>query len=240
MHKETLNKWLRGRIAAKRGARFLAYLLDMSRSLRSVRLALPPTRRFLQRFHKRLLLAPLLGLMASVPLTGCVPVVATGVGVGAMMVDDRRSTGVYIEDEEIEFRAGSRLREAKLDGVRANFTSYNRRLLITGEAPTEALKARVSEIGRGVPGVKEVYNEMAIAAPIGFAARSNDAYLTTKVKARLFDDSRINANHVKVVTANGVVFLMGLVKRDEADVAASIAARTSGVQRVVKVFEYLD
>ena len=186
------------------------------------------------------ILISLFGLMATVPLTGCVPVVATGIGVGAMMADDRRSTGVYLEDEEIEFRAGSRLREAKLDGVRANFTSFNRRLLITGEAPTEALKARVSEIGRAVPGVKDVYNEMAIAGPIGFAARSNDGYITTKVKARLFDDSRINANHVKVVTANGVVFLMGLVKREEADIAAGIAARTTGVTRVVKVFEYLD
>ncbi len=189
---------------------------------------------------RKLTLASLMGVMACLPLAGCVPVVATGVGVGAMMADDRRSTGVYIEDEEIELRAASRLREAKLEGVRANFTSFNRRLLITGEAPTEALKARVSESGQGVQGVKEVYNALAIAAPLGFAARSNDAYLTTKVKARMFDDKRINANHVKVVTANGVVFLMGLVKREEADVAASIAARTSGVQRVVKVFEYLD
>lgn len=189
---------------------------------------------------RKLLVVSLLGLTATVPLTGCLPVVATGVGVGAMMADDRRSAGVYIEDEEIEFRAGSRLREANLDGVRADFTSFNRRLLITGEAPTEALKARVSEIGRGVPGVKDVYNEMAIAGPIGFAARSNDGYITTKVKARMFDDSRINANHVKVVTSNGVVYLMGLVKREEADIAARIAARTSGVQRVVKVFEYLD
>lgn len=189
---------------------------------------------------RKRLLASLFGLMATAPLTGCVPVVATGVGVGAMMADDRRSAGVYLEDEEIELRAGSRLREAKLDGVRASFTSFNRRLLITGEAPTEALKARVSEIGRGVPGVKDVYNEMAIAGPIGFAARSNDGYITTKVKARLFDDNRINANHVKVVTSNGVVFLMGLVKREEADIAAGIAARTTGVARVVKVFEYLD
>ncbi|MGQ9686592.1 MAG: BON domain-containing protein [Thiobacillaceae bacterium] len=189
---------------------------------------------------RKLLVVTLLGLTATAPLTGCLPVVATGVGVGAMMADDRRLAGVYIEDEEIEWRAGSRLREAKLDGVRANFTSFNRRLLITGEAPTEALKARVSEIGRGVPGVKDVYNEMAIAGPIGFAARSNDGYLTTKVKARLFDDSRINANHVKVVTSNSVVYLMGLVKREEAEIAAGIAARTSGVQRVVKVFEYLD
>lgn len=185
-------------------------------------------------------LIPLLGLLAAMPLVGCAPVVATGVGIGAMMVDDRRSIGVYIEDEEIELKAGARLREAKLDGVRANFTSFNRRLLITGEAPTEALKARVSEIGRGVPGVKEIYNEMIIAGPISLAARSNDGMLTTKVKARLFGDSRINANHVKVVTSNGVVYLMGLVNRSEAAIAAEIAARTSGVQRVVKVFEYLD
>ena len=185
-------------------------------------------------------LMTLLGLLASLPLAGCVPAVVTGVGVGAMMADDRRSAGVYIEDEEIEWRAIGRLREANLDGVRANFTSFNRRLLITGEAPTEALKARVGEIGRAVPGVKEVYNEMIIAGPIGFAARSNDGLITTKVKARLIDDSRINANHVKVVTSNGVVYLMGLLKRSEADVATEIAARTSGVQRVVKVFEYLD
>lgn len=189
---------------------------------------------------RKLILAPVLGLLAILPVAGCAPLVVTGVGVGAMMADDRRSAGVYIEDEEIEFRAAARLREAKLEGVRANFTSFNRRLLITGEAPTEALKTRLTEIGRSVQGVKEVYNELAIAGPISLAARSNDAYLTTKVKARLFDDNRINANHVKVVTANGVVFLMGLVKREEADVAASIAARTSGVQRVVKVFEYLD
>ncbi len=188
--------------------------------------------------RKRVVL--MLGLAALVPIVGCVPLVATGVGVGAMIADDRRSTGVYIEDEEIEFRAAARLREAKLEGVRANFTSFNRRLLITGEAPTEVLKAHLTELGLGVQGVKEVHNEVTIASPISLATRSNDAYLTAKVKARLFDDRRINANHVKVVTANGVVYLMGLVKREEAEVAASIAARTSGVQRVVKVFEYLD
>lgn len=188
---------------------------------------------------RRLLVVSLL-IVSTAALTGCLPVVATGVGVAAMMADDRRYAGVYIQDEEIELRASKKFYEAKLDGVRANFTSFNRRLLITGEAPTEALKARVGAIGRSVPEVKEVHNEMAIAHPIGFAVRINDGYITTKVKARLFDDKRINANHVKVVTSNGVVYLMGLVKRKEADIAASIAARTPGVQRVVKLFEYLD
>lgn len=187
---------------------------------------------------RKLALAALLGL--TFPLTGCVPVVATGVGVGVLMAEDRRSAGTYLDDEELELKAASRLREAKLEGVHASFTSYNRRLLITGQAPTEALRAQVGEIGKGVPGVKEVFNELALAAPVGFATRSSDSYLTAKVKARFLDDKRFNAHHVKVVTENGVVYLMGLVTREEGNAAAEVAARTAGVTRVVKLFEYLD
>ncbi|MCS6786048.1 MAG: BON domain-containing protein [Thiobacillaceae bacterium] len=189
---------------------------------------------------RKTVLSVIIGLGAALPLAGCFPVVATGVGVGAMMLDDRRSTGVYLEDEEIELKAASRLREAGIEGVRANFTSFNRRLLITGEAPTEALKGRVTELAQAVPEVKEVFNEMALKAPVGIATRSNDGLITTKVKARLIDDARVNANHVKVVTADAVVYLMGLVKRDEAAVATEVAARTQGVRKVVKLFEYLD
>ncbi len=183
----------------------------------------------------------LLALLATLPLSGCVPVIAVGVGSAALMADDRRTTGTYLTDEQIELKAGNRLSEAKLDGVHASFTSYNRRLLITGQTPTEALKARVGEIAREQqPDIRAVINELAVAGPTGLTARSNDGFITAKVKARFIDDRRFSAHHVKVVTENGVVYLLGLVKREEGAAAAEVAARTSGVTRVVKVLEYQD
>lgn len=173
-------------------------------------------------------------------LAGCAPLVVGGVGVGAMMVEDRRTPSTYVMDEEIELTAGHRLRQAGVAGVHANFTSFNRRLLVTGETANDTLKARVEEIGHGVPNVREVINELAIAAPSSYLARSNDGYITAKVKTRLIEDRRINALHIKVVTERGIVYLLGRVGRAEGDIAAEIAARTSGVQKVVKVFEYLD
>lgn len=189
---------------------------------------------------RKTLLVSLLGLAALVPLAGCVPVVATGAAVGVMMADDRRPSGTYLIDEENELKAGHRLREAGVQGVNANFTSYNKRMLITGQAATAELKAQVEAIARGLTDVREIYNEMAVAAPVGFGTRSQDGYVTAKVKTRLFDDDRVNANQVKVVTSAGVVYLMGLLKRDEAAAAAEVAAKTSGVTKVVKVVEYID
>lgn len=191
---------------------------------------------------QRLMLATLLGLSATLPLTGCVPLVVGGAATGVIMAEDRRSSNAFLGDQEIELKAGHRLREntTAADNVHVNFTSFNQRLLITGEAPTAELKARIGELGKGVTSVKEVFNELVIAPPSSASSRANDAYLTTKVKARFLDDKRFSVNHVKVVTENGVVYLMGLVRREEGDAAAEVAARTTGVKRVVKVFEYLD
>ncbi len=182
-----------------------------------------------------------LSLLASALLSGCAPVIVGGAGVGVLMTEDRRTVTTYLMDEEIELKAAHRTSEAKLDKVHANFTSYNRRVLITGEAPTEALKARVGEIARGVENVRagEVKNELQIAAPTSLVTRSNDVLLTTQVKAGLFNDRRINANQIKVVTENGVVFLMGIVKQVEGDAAAETASKVSGVTRVIKIFEDL-
>jgi len=182
-----------------------------------------------------------LSLLAAGLLSGCAPVIVGGAGVGVLMTEDRRTVTTYLMDEEIELKAAHRTSEAKLDKVHANFTSYNRRVLITGEAPTEALKTRVGEIARGVENVREgeVKNEMQIAAPTSLVTRSNDVLLTTQVKAGLFNDRRINANQIKVVTENGVVFLMGIVKPAEGNAAAETASKVSGVTRVIKVFEDL-
>jgi osmotically-inducible protein OsmY len=170
-------------------------------------------------------------------LSGCAPLVVGGAGIGVLVTEDRRTPATYLMDEEIELTAGYRLMEAKLEKVHANFTSYNRRVLMTGEAPTEALKARVAEIAREVKNVREVMNEIALASPTSLVSRSNDAMLTVRVKARLFDDRRFSANHIKVVTENGVVYLLGIVTAEEGAAAAEVASKTSGVTRVVTGYE---
>jgi len=179
------------------------------------------------------------GLSAS--LSGCFPIVAGGVGVGAMMADDRRTSGIYIEDERIELRVLTDT--AKLgDKVHVNATSFNRVVLVTGEVPDEATKAKVEKLVNEVDNVKRVQNELAIARPSTLGERSNDVYVTTRVKTRFLSEGkkRFSANHVKVITEMATVYLMGLVSKDEAAAAAEIAAATPGVKRVVKVFEYTE
>lgn len=173
-------------------------------------------------------------------LTGCVPVVAGGIGAGILMAEDRRTTGTYLIDEEIELKASSRVRESFGDNTRVSVTSFNRRVLLTGAAPDADVRAKVEEITLAVPNVRAVQNELAIGKVSSFTTRTTDTYVTTKVKARFLDDTRFNAHQVKVVTESGTVYLMGLVKREEAAAAAEVAARTAGVSKVVKVFEYMD
>jgi osmotically-inducible protein OsmY len=188
----------------------------------------------------KLLWAALLGA-ALLNLGGCVPVIATtGITVGALMAADRRDTAIYILDEENEWKAANRISDAFGKDVHVNVTSFNRMLLLTGEAPDAATRSKVEELVKAMPDVREVRNEIVIGPPSSFAERSNDAYLTAKVKARFVADKRFDSNLVKVVTEANTVFLMGLVKREEGDDAAQVAAQTAGVQKVVKEFEYID
>jgi osmotically-inducible protein OsmY len=188
---------------------------------------------------KKLLLAALIASLAS-SLSGCFPVVATGVGTGVLMAEDRRTSGAIVEDQGIEIKSSNRIGEQLKDQVHINITSFNRNVLMTGEASTEALRSQAESIVQGVPNVNRVIDEVAIGSPSSFSSRSNDTYLTTKVKARMIDAQKFQVNHVKVVTEAGTVFLMGLVTHKEADDAVEITRTTSGVLRVVKVFEYLD
>lgn len=192
---------------------------------------------------KKLVLRALLGLsvgLSVMPLSGCVPVIAGGVGAGILMADDRRTSGTYLMDEEIELKVAHRIRDNQGANTHVNVTSHNRRVLLTGEVPDTTVRAKVLEIVKSSPNVREVQNELAIGAPSAFTARTNDGYITAKVKTRFLDDKRFSANHVKVVTEASTVYLMGLVKREEGNAAAEIASRTGGVSKVVKVFEYLD
>ena len=176
---------------------------------------------------------------------GCVPLMVGGVATGVLVADDRRSSGTVIDDQNIELRVANEISTQFGKVSNANATSYNRVVLITGEATTEQVRAGIDKVVRAQAGVRHVQNEMQIAGPSSLTARSNDAFITGRVKARIVDnqargkDPRVQANHVKVVTEAGVVYLMGLVTAAEADQAAEIARTTRGVTRVVRVFELI-
>ena len=184
-------------------------------------------------------LAALLVIPLVAVLSGCVAAVVGGAGTAAVIGEDRRTVGTVTEDQGIEFKAESRIRD-KYKDAHINLTSYSRMVLITGEVPDAAAKADVEKIVRAVENVRGIYNEVAVGSISPLSARSNDSFITSKVKARFVDQRKFNAIHVKVVTEADVVYLLGLVKRKEADDAVEIARTTSGVKRVVKLFEYID
>jgi osmotically-inducible protein OsmY len=181
----------------------------------------------------------LLGLALALPaLHGCVPAVVAG-GAAVMMAEDRRSNGAMIDDQTIEGKVRSRISDKYDDQVHVDVVSYNRFVLVVGEVPNQEIKDGIGVIALGVENVRNVQNELVIGPNTSASTRANDAYLTSKVKGRFVSEAKFQANHVKVVTENGVVYLMGLVKKQEAQDAGDIASTTGGVQKVVKVFEYI-
>jgi osmotically-inducible protein OsmY len=176
---------------------------------------------------------------AALALQACVPVVIGAGGAAAYSsLEDRRTTGIQIDDESIEVRASNRISDRFGARVHVNVTSYNRVVLLTGEVPDDATRIEAEKIVRAVPNVREVTNDLQIAGISSYASRTNDTYLTTKVRGRLLDTQRVSSVHLKVVTEAGAVYLMGLVTEPEAEEAVDIARNTGGVRKVVKVFEY--
>lgn len=172
-------------------------------------------------------------------LSGCFGVAAVGIGTTALMASDRRASETYVTDEGIELRASNRISENYGSNTHVNATSYNRMLLLTGEVPNAETKANIEKLLSSIPNLKAISNELAIANASSFGSRSNDTYITSKVKARFVDAKQFSAHHVKVVTEAGVVFLLGLVTQTEADAASDIARTTGGVIKVVRVFEII-
>jgi osmotically-inducible protein OsmY len=173
-------------------------------------------------------------------LQGCFPLVATGVTVGVLAAKDRRSLGTQTEDEAIELKFQNRLDQRYGDRLHVNGTSYNRRVLLTGEVGTDSDKAAVEELAGKIENVQGVINEVRIAGNTSFSSRSNDAYITSKVKARFIDANRFGANHVKVYTEAGTVYLLGLVTEREATDAIEVTRHTGGVGKVVNVMEIIS
>lgn len=196
-------------------------------------------------------------LIAANLLYGCAPVVIGGAAAGtAVVATSRRSAGTLVDDEAIEMKARLALIENKElnSQVHVEITSYDGVVLITGEAPTAQQRSQVEDIVRNVPEVQNlvtttpgggsrIHNEMTVAAPNSFTTRANDSLITAKVKFDILtitDIKGFNGTRVKVVTDNGTVYLMGLLTHKEADAVTEKARQVGGVQRVVKLFEYLD
>lgn len=189
---------------------------------------------------KKILVVSALGI-ALLQLAGCAAVLVGGAATGAAVSVDRRTAGTVVGDQEIELRAYSRLRESfPKPGFSVSTTSYNRQVLLTGQVPDEATRTKVEEVVRTIPDVRKVFNETAVSGVTSFTSEGNDATLTAKVKARMVQDARVPATHIKVVTEAGIVYLMGLLTQAEADAATDVASTTGGVTKVVKLFEYID
>jgi osmotically-inducible protein OsmY len=189
---------------------------------------------------KRLPAVLLAGAALAAALAGCAPLLIGGAAVGtALVATDRRTSGAQLEDEGIELRSGSRLREAFGDRAHVNVNSYNRQVLLTGEVPNEQAKQQAEQVITTVPNVKGIVNELAVMGQSSLANRSADVLVTGKVRASLVDASDLQANAFKVVTERGIVYLMGRVTPREADRATQIARTVGGVQRVVRIFEII-
>ena len=173
-------------------------------------------------------------------LSGCMAVALGGAAATGFIVgEDRRTVGTITEDQGIEIKSATRIEE-KVKAAHINVTSYNRAVLLTGEVATEAAKADAERIARAVENVRSVFNELQVSGNASLQARTNDSVITSKVKARFVDAGKFSPVHVKVVTENGVVYLLGMVKKQEATDATEVTRTTSGVRKVVRVFDYMD
>ena len=188
----------------------------------------------------RLLTTVALGLALCGTLSGCFPVVMGGAVMGSLVATDRRTSGAQLEDEGIELRATSRIRENLGDRGHVNITSYNRRVLITGEVTNGQDKQLVEQVVSRVDNVQSVVNELGELGNATLTQRSSDALVTGRIKAGMVDAKDIFTNAFKVVTERGTTYLMGRVTQREADRATEIARATSGVQIVVRVFEIIS
>ncbi len=189
---------------------------------------------------KRFASSLLLIILALPILQGCFALVAAGVAGGVLVAVDRRSVGVQTDDESIEWKALNGVTSAQFEKAHLNFTSFNRRVLITGEVPNEEARAEISRVVLNIPNVQAVYNEVKIAPASSIGARSNDSFITTKVKSRSIDfNGKFNPSQLKVITEAEIVYLMGIMSREEAESAIQLTRTTSGVKKVINLIEIL-
>ncbi|RCX33418.1 BON domain-containing protein [Thioalbus denitrificans] len=192
---------------------------------------------------RTLLMTALTGALIFPLLQACAPVVVGGAAAtGTAVAIDRRTAGTMVDDQAVELKTLDAILSDKelYEQTHISSTSFNGLVLLTGQAPRAELRERAERIVSAYPEVRRVVNEITVSAPNSVMTRTSDTWITTKVKTLMFAEKDFNGNNVKVVTENGTVYLMGLVRRAESDKAVAIARQVKGVQRVVKVFEYID
>jgi osmotically-inducible protein OsmY len=190
--------------------------------------------------YKHIIAKVILGVAVITTMAACVPIVAGGAAAGGAVAADRRTSGIYVEDENIELKAVKYVETKLGEFAHINITSYNTNVLLTGEAPDDATKAKAEAFVKSIEHVRAITNEIAVGPKSSLSSRSNDTYLTSKVKTKFVTENQFPANYVKIVTENSVVYLLGIVNKTEADAAVEIARNTEGVDKVVKVFEYMN
>ncbi|MFI4956095.1 MAG: BON domain-containing protein [Gammaproteobacteria bacterium] len=177
-------------------------------------------------------------------LTGCLgPALIAGAATGATMAHDRRTSGTIMEDKAIQLKADHELREnvALKKDAHIVVTSYNNNVLIVGQVPSHDASSKIEALVQNIAEVKKVYNELEVAPPVSMKTISHDSWITTKIKSSSMNGrAGVDPLRTKVITENGVVYLMGIVSRAEADNATELARKVEGVKRVVRVFEYTD
>jgi len=178
-------------------------------------------------------------LLSAFLLQGCIEAMVVGGATGAFVAADRRQPEVVAGDERVGLTALARIGNRFGDNTHVNVTSYNYNVLLTGEVPDAKAKSEIERIVRQIPQAKGAVNELQVAGPATLTSRGNDTYLTGRVKGAFVTENKFQANHVKVVTESGVVYLLGLVTHKEADDATAIARSIGGVKKVVRIFEYL-
>ena len=189
---------------------------------------------------RRLVLSAVAAAVAASVLSACAPLIVGGAAVGALVAIDRRTSGAQLEDEGIELRSANRIKDTVGDKAHVNVTSYNRQVLLTGEAPTAQDRERIEAAVKGVDNVRGVVNELAVMPNSSLTQRSNDTLITGKVKASFVDAKDISLNAFKVVTERNTVYLLGIVTTREANRVTDITRGVGGVEKVVRVFEIVS
>jgi osmotically-inducible protein OsmY len=190
--------------------------------------------------RKRLTAVVLSAIAVGVSLSACAPLIVGGAVTSAFVATDRRTSGAQLDDQGIELRGANRLRDQLGERGSVSVTSYNRQVLLTGEVASEEDKALVEKTVAGVDNVRSIVNELAVLGASSLTQRSSDTLITGRVKAAMVEARDVYATAFKVVTRRGTVYLMGRVTQREADRATDLTRNTTGVQRVVRVFEIIS
>ncbi len=176
-------------------------------------------------------------------LQGCIPTAfVTGAAVGGAVIYDHRSSKVMVEDRDITFRVQGKLDQDQelREKAHVSIATFNRIALLLGQAPNEELRNRAEAIAKSNSKIKMLYNEITIEPPISVVKYANDSWITTKIKTILLATPGLKSTDLKVITENGAVYLMGLTTRTQAQIAVDKTRTAAGVQKVVKLFEYLN